>query len=83
MKTINKLVYDKTQRVPQVHVINIPPSEHEFLYCGKEKIEIENRVYQSSLTSLPIKYSLCPECQTENRKKLAEVYNLPEWIGEK
>lgn len=82
METINKLVYDKTQEIPEVHVINIPASEHDHLYCGKEKQDLEKRVYQSSMNNLPAKYYLCPECQTENRKRLAEIYNLPEWIGE-
>lgn len=82
MKTINKLVYDKTLKVPEVHVINNPPAEHDYLYCKKEKKELENRVYQSDLKNLPKEYYLCAECQKENRKQLAEYYNLPEWIGE-
>lgn len=82
MKPINKLVYDKTKKFPQVHVISIPASEHDYLYCGKEKKEVKSkdRAYRAKIEDLPSKFQHCEKCQKENRRRLAEMFNLPEWI---
>lgn len=79
MNAINKLIYDKNENQPTVHIINIPISEHDQLYCGKEKTDVENRAYKSSIYDLPAKFCFCVECQIENKKRLGEIYHIPEW----
>jgi len=80
MNAINKFIYDKNENQPTVHIINIPISEHDQLYCGKEKKDVLNRVYKSTMHNLPANYRFCIECQTENKKRLGEAYNIPAWI---
>ena len=73
MTATTKLLYSRGSLAPLVHIGDSPPADHEILFCGIPRTDVEDRVYCTYADSLPGGYILCPGCFKELKHRIVEL----------